>query len=104
MAPDYADGASKQREAAMKSLYARTDAWSPYVLSILRIVVGLLFLEAGLSKVFGFPVPEGGLIGLSGGLDVRGGIQGPTPPSSTPSTSKVTSHSRRHAPHSALRR
>jgi putative oxidoreductase len=30
----------------------------PYLLSILRIVVGLLFLEHGLSKVFGFP-PHG---------------------------------------------
>lgn len=31
-------------------------SWSPVVLSILRIVVGLLFLEHGLSKYFGFPV------------------------------------------------
>jgi putative oxidoreductase len=32
-------------------------AWSPRILSILRIVAGLLFLEHGLSKLFGFPVP-----------------------------------------------
>jgi putative oxidoreductase len=31
--------------------------WQPQVLAILRIVVGLLFLEHGLSKFFGFPVP-----------------------------------------------
>jgi putative oxidoreductase len=34
------------------------DTWSnlaPYVLSILRIVVALLFFEHGLSKLFGFP-------------------------------------------------
>ena len=29
----------------------------PYVLSILRIVVGLLFLEHGMSRLFGFPSP-----------------------------------------------
>lgn len=32
----------------------RTD-WEPRVLSILRIVVGLLFMEHGLAKLFGFP-------------------------------------------------
>lgn len=32
-------------------------AWSPRVLSILRIITGLLFLQHGLSKFFGFPVP-----------------------------------------------
>ncbi|MFL6752990.1 MAG: DoxX family protein [Sphingomicrobium sp.] len=31
--------------------------WQPQILAILRIVVGLLFLEHGLSKFFGFPVP-----------------------------------------------
>src|SRR5580658_4496433 len=29
----------------------------PYALSILRIVVGLLFLEHGMSRLFGFPSP-----------------------------------------------
>ena len=31
--------------------------WQPQLLSILRIVVGLLFLEHALSKFFAFPVP-----------------------------------------------
>jgi putative oxidoreductase len=31
--------------------------WQPQILAIVRIVVGLLFLEHGLSKFFGFPVP-----------------------------------------------
>ena len=31
--------------------------WQPQLLAILRIVVGLLFLEHALSKFFGFPVP-----------------------------------------------
>src|SRR4051812_28628617 len=48
----------------MKSVYARMDAWRPYVLSILRIVAALLFLEHGLSKLFDFPVPGPSLQGL----------------------------------------
>jgi len=32
-------------------------AWSPRVLSILRIMAGLLFLEHALSKFLGFPTP-----------------------------------------------
>jgi putative oxidoreductase len=31
--------------------------WQPQLLALLRIIVGLLFLEHGLSKFFGFPVP-----------------------------------------------
>jgi putative oxidoreductase len=31
--------------------------WQSQILAILRIVVGLLFLEHGLSKIFAFPVP-----------------------------------------------
>jgi putative oxidoreductase len=31
--------------------------WQPQLLAILRIVTALLFLEHGLSKFFGFPVP-----------------------------------------------
>jgi len=48
----------------MDVLYARMETWRPYVLSILRIVVALLFLEHGLSKFFGFPVPGPPLSGL----------------------------------------
>ena len=42
----------------MNALYMRMETWRPYILSILRIVVGLLFLEHGLSKVFNFPAPS----------------------------------------------
>src|SRR5205814_1622540 len=56
-------------------------SWAPRLLSVLRFVVGLLFLEHGLSKLFGFPpVPEMGkielisLIGLSGILEFVGGL------------------------------
>ena len=48
----------------MKGLYATVGRLRPLVLSILRIVVGLLFLEHGLSKVFGFPTPGPSLSGL----------------------------------------
>ena len=33
------------------------DRYSPYVLSLLRIVSALLLLQHGLSKFFGFPMP-----------------------------------------------
>jgi putative oxidoreductase len=48
----------------MNWLYTRIERLRPYVLSILRIVVGLLFLQHGLSKVFGFPAPGPSLSGL----------------------------------------
>jgi putative oxidoreductase len=31
------------------------DVWAPRMLSILRIMAGLLFMEHGMSKLFGFP-------------------------------------------------
>jgi putative oxidoreductase len=39
------------------SLAARCDRVAPYALSVLRIMAGLLFLEHGLSRLFGFPSP-----------------------------------------------
>jgi putative oxidoreductase len=36
-------------------LYAKLAAWSPRMLSVLRIVTGLLFMEHGTIKLFGFP-------------------------------------------------
>lgn len=39
----------------MSDLARFQSAWEPRVLSILRIVVGLLFMEHGLAKLFGFP-------------------------------------------------
>lgn len=33
------------------------ERYSPYVLSIMRIIVALLFLEHGTSRMFGFPSP-----------------------------------------------
>ena len=51
-------------EGAVNALYTRMETWRPYILSILRIAIGLLFLQHGLSKVFGFPAPGPALSGL----------------------------------------
>ena len=54
--------------------------WSPRVLSILRIMVGLLFLEHGMSKYLGLPVsPITGvaplsLSGINGVIELVGGV------------------------------
>jgi putative oxidoreductase len=54
------DGREVERgwEAVMNAIYTGMATWRPYILSILRIVVGLLFLQHGLSKVFNFPAPS----------------------------------------------
>src|SRR3984957_17722802 len=44
-------------QTSIHSYAATLDRLAPYVLSILRIMVGLLFLEHGLSRLFGFPSP-----------------------------------------------
>lgn len=38
----------------------RLLVWAPRVLSVLRIVAALLFMEHGLMKVFHFPIPQPG--------------------------------------------
>jgi putative oxidoreductase len=51
--------------------------YSPSILGVLRIVVGLLFLEHGLIKIVGFPAPMGGhlmpLIMAAGIIELVGG-------------------------------
>jgi putative oxidoreductase len=54
-------------------------AYEPYVLSIVRIVVALLFLEHGLSRLFGFPSalptpPFLTLYWFAGAIEFTGGI------------------------------
>jgi putative oxidoreductase len=39
-------------------MHAKLNAYSPVILSILRIVAALLFLEHGLMKLFTFPVAQ----------------------------------------------
>jgi putative oxidoreductase len=58
----------------------RLNAWAPYVLSLLRIVTALLYIQHGTSKMFGFPQPMHGpfelmsLMGLAACLEVFGGL------------------------------
>ena len=53
-------------------------AWRPRVLALLRIVAALLFLEHGLSKLVGFPVPGPGqlspLVLAAGIIEALGGL------------------------------
>jgi putative oxidoreductase len=61
----------------MRSLYASLEEARPYVLSVLRIVVALLFLEHGLQKFFGFPSagpPMTSLLYVQGVIEIVGGI------------------------------
>ena len=59
---------------------ARLQPWTPRVLSILRIVASLVFLQYGLSKCFGFPAnPPANfhmlsLIGLAGAIELIGSL------------------------------
>jgi putative oxidoreductase len=50
--------AAANAPAITPGLDAAFDLYGPYVLSILRIVVGLLFLQHGTAKMFNFP-PQG---------------------------------------------
>jgi len=55
--------------------------WSPYLLSILRIVAALLFFEHGTQKLFGYPpgqpftgFPNLSLLGIARMIEVVGGL------------------------------
>ena len=60
---------------------ALSTTWAPRLLSVLRIMAGLLFLAHGTQKLLGFPPRMGGggapelisLIGLAGLLELVGG-------------------------------
>ncbi|MGH6920971.1 MAG: DoxX family protein [Geminicoccaceae bacterium] len=53
--------------------------WAPRLLSVLRIVAALIFMEHGTQKLLGFPPSEGAgpqlfsLMGLAGTLETAGG-------------------------------
>jgi putative oxidoreductase len=65
----------------MDNLNATLERWAPTVLSLLRIMAGLLFLSSGLQKWFGFPSPNPAfanlqllsLIGIAGIIEIIGG-------------------------------
>src|SRR5258708_36038843 len=57
------------------------NEWTPYALSVLRIVLGFLFLQHGMQKLFGYPSappggkpPLGSLYGVAGILGVFRGL------------------------------
>ena len=61
----------------MTSLYANLEKGRPYILSVLRIVAALLFIEHGLQKYFGFPSagpPMTPLLYVQGAIEIVGGI------------------------------
>jgi putative oxidoreductase len=64
----------------MPAIDSFLTTWSPRVLSILRIIVGLLFLEHGTSKYLSLPVsPMTGvaatsLSGINGMIELVGGV------------------------------
>jgi putative oxidoreductase len=65
----------------MAGIGQTASAWAPRILSVLRIITGLLFIEHGTMKFFNFPPSEmfaGGvelvsLMGLAGLLELVGG-------------------------------
>jgi putative oxidoreductase len=66
----------------MSSLITRWSSWSPYVLSILRIIAAFVFMQYGTTKLFAFPaavMPGGGtapvtsLPGIAGVFEAVGG-------------------------------
>jgi len=59
----------------------RAEDWQPRILGLVRVVAGLLFLEHGLSKLFGFPHDPRfyhmtllSLLGIAGVLETAGGL------------------------------
>ena len=54
--------------------------WAPRLLSLVRILLGLLYMQHGLSKYFGFPTPSPqnfqvlSLFGLAGAIETIGGF------------------------------
>lgn len=58
-----------------------SEAWRPYLLSVLRVVTALLFIPHGTAKLFGWPrvdyfdgLQTFSLVGIAGVLEVFGGL------------------------------
>jgi putative oxidoreductase len=69
----------KEGEVTMSRINATLTNWAPHVLSLLRIVAGLLFIQHGLVKLFAFPMPfpnppaVGSMIWYAGLIEIVGG-------------------------------
>jgi putative oxidoreductase len=65
----------------MDNIEAKLSRYQPQMLSILRIMFGLLYLQHGLVKWFGFPAPNPNfanihlftMIGIAGVIEIVGG-------------------------------
>ncbi len=58
---------------------ARLEQWKPELLGLMRIAMGITFMEHGTQKLFGFPVPPPGRLALplllfTGVLETLGSI------------------------------
>jgi putative oxidoreductase len=53
--------------------------WSPRLLSVIRIIAGLMFMQHGLAKYFGFPAPfpiavqAASMLGVAGMIEIVAG-------------------------------
>jgi putative oxidoreductase len=65
------------------SVVARWRSWEPYLLGVLRIITGFLFMQYGTAKLFAFPAalmpgggtaPAGSLPWVAGLLEAVGGL------------------------------
>ena len=59
-------------------MFSWLQRWSPQLLSLMRIAVGITFIEHGTQKLFSFPVPAPGVLGpalllFTGTLETIGG-------------------------------
>ena len=61
-------------------MFASLEKYRPQMLSVLRIFLALLYLQAGLSKYFGWPGPQPkdfamfSLFGLAGAIEIVGSL------------------------------
>jgi len=60
-------------------MFTWLQRWSPELLSLMRIAVGITFVEHGTQKLFSFPIPAPGVLGVflllfTGILETIGGI------------------------------
>jgi putative oxidoreductase len=60
-------------------MVARLERWKPELLGLMRIAMGITFMEHGTQKLFGFPVPPPGRLALplllfTGVLETLGSI------------------------------
>jgi putative oxidoreductase len=62
----------------LKALTILPRAWAPYTQALLRIMIGLLFLEHGTVKLFGFPThprePFSAMLIFEGVMELVGGL------------------------------